>query len=221
MEKEANYYGILPAEVRYANISSSAKVLYAEFSALTNKEGYSWASDNYFAELYRVSRKSVSLWVQELKNAGLIQVFTSKDKEGTRRKVFLAPVSKKGYTGVPKKGYTNNTSKNNTRLINTNSEVELLKIVNKTLKREFRVLPRGIGKTLELFSLEEIEKALQNLSSDAWHSEKLAGLKLDYLLRATTIDKFRNVDSIQQKSYEQKFGKKLNLETMQYEEYEL
>jgi len=70
----------------------------------------------------------------------------------------------------------------------------LLKVVNATLGRDFRTLPHGYKKTLELFTLEEIEKSLKNLMNDEWHSDKYQTLKIDYLLRATTIDKFRQSD---------------------------
>lgn len=83
-------------------------------------------------------------------------------------------------------------SNKNTVIENTSGEVEkeLLKIINQVIGREFRTLPRGFKKTLDLFSLEEIKKSLTNMSADAWHAQRLKTLSSDYLLRATTIDKF-------------------------------
>lgn len=220
-EKQANYYGILPANVRYSKISMSAKVLYTELSALSNTIGFCWASDSYFAGLYEVSRKTVNGWIKELKDAGFITVDTSKGSDGTKRKIFVTPVSRKGDTPVSEKRYTNNTSKNNKTNISFN-EKEVLEKINATLGTRLRVLPRSFSKTIKSFTLEEIVKSLENLSRDAWHIER--GIKkfpIDYLLRAETIQKFLEADSVQEKSYDQKFGKRLNLETMQYEEYEL
>ena len=114
MNKEPNYFAVIPAEVRYANIRSNAKLLYGELTALTSKEGYCWASDNYFASLYGLSRQTVNQLFRELKEKGFIIVETTKDKTGTSRKIFLAPVSKKSKLGVSQKPDTNNTSINNT-----------------------------------------------------------------------------------------------------------
>jgi|GEM_PF-6655343 len=98
---------------------------------------------------------------------------------------------------------------------NTYSEAELLKVINQTLKREFRVLPRGCKKTLDLFTLQEIEIALTNLAADAWHGPKIKQLKLDYLLRPTTIDKFRLKEAVQ---VGESSHQKLNMETGKMEE---
>lgn len=70
---------------------------------------------------------------------------------------------------------------------------QLLSLVNRVTQREFRTLPRGSKKTLNLFSLAEIETALRALAVDDWHEPKLKELSSDYLLRATTIDKFLGV----------------------------
>lgn len=70
-------------------------------------------------------------------------------------------------------------------------KIELLKIVNAVCNRNFRTLPeRGVKKTLDTFSLDEIRQALELLVADSWHKERLSGLSIDYLVRSTTIDRF-------------------------------
>lgn len=72
--EQPSYYAILPSNVRYAKITPNAKVLFAEISSLTNKEGYCWASNEYFSKLYDVNLGTVSKWVNELKDNGFITV---------------------------------------------------------------------------------------------------------------------------------------------------
>ena len=68
------YFAVLPAEVRYdANIEPSAKLLYAEITALSNKTGECFASNAYFAWLYGVDDRTVRRWKSSLENAGYIE----------------------------------------------------------------------------------------------------------------------------------------------------
>jgi len=79
--QEPNYYSIIPANVRYSKkISPSEKLLYGEITSLSNKMGYCWAENSYFAELYKVAKETVSVWVSNLKNAGFIDTLTKKDQ---------------------------------------------------------------------------------------------------------------------------------------------
>jgi hypothetical protein len=110
-EEQPSYWGILPANVRYANITPNAKLLYVELSVLTNKEGYAWANNAYFAKLYNVSKVSINNWLNDLKKEGFIHVETIQN-EGNLRKIFLLP-SKENFTTPSKENFThNNTSKN-------------------------------------------------------------------------------------------------------------
>ena len=68
------YYAVIPASVRYAVIPGDAKLLYGEISALSNKEGYSWASNRYFAELYNVDDRTIRRWLKFLQEIGCIQI---------------------------------------------------------------------------------------------------------------------------------------------------
>lgn len=113
----ANYYGQLPANVRYAKISPSAKVLYSEFSALTHREGYAFASNSYFAKLYEVSPTTVSAWINELKNAGFIRVEIDA-AAGNDRKIWIIEGldgKEKTYTAKAEEGSSGKAEHNNTR----------------------------------------------------------------------------------------------------------
>tara|TARA_R110001599_G_scaffold7417_2_gene36310 strand:+ start:3677 stop:4360 length:684 start_codon:yes stop_codon:yes gene_type:complete len=74
MEEKPNYYAVLTAEVRYDNrLGNFSKLLYAEISALCNKEGYCWANNNYFSSLYDVKNITVTRAISQLVEAGYVQ----------------------------------------------------------------------------------------------------------------------------------------------------
>ena len=84
-----NYYGILPAVVRYAKIADRAKVLYTEITALANKYGYCTASNNYFADLYECTPQAISKHIGALEAAGFVQsVLTYEGKQVTERRIY-------------------------------------------------------------------------------------------------------------------------------------
>ena len=84
MMNKPSYYAIIPANVRYdKNLTANAKLLYGEITALCNKEGHCWAGNQYFAELYSVSKVSISTWISNLKDAGHISVQMNY-KEGSK-----------------------------------------------------------------------------------------------------------------------------------------
>lgn len=124
--KEANYYSIIPANVRYDEIlSDRAKLLYGEISALSNKEGYCWATNAHFAELFKVSKKSISRNIQELVDRGyIISKILYEDKVVTERRLYinsyygeiLTPMDKTVHTPMDKTVQCNNTSINNTSI---------------------------------------------------------------------------------------------------------
>jgi hypothetical protein len=75
MEKEnPSYYAIIPASVRYADIPDKAKLLYGEITALCNKEGYCWANNIYFANLYQVHKNTISRLIGILAKNNFINI---------------------------------------------------------------------------------------------------------------------------------------------------
>tara|TARA_Y100000114_G_C11732936_1_gene314604 strand:+ start:522 stop:1136 length:615 start_codon:yes stop_codon:yes gene_type:complete len=83
MKDKPTFWAVIPANVRYANITPNAKLLYAEITALQQMNGECYASNRYFSKLYNKNKVTISRWIKELRDKGLINV-TIVYKEGTK-----------------------------------------------------------------------------------------------------------------------------------------
>ena len=145
MNKEnPSYYAIIPADVRYdEKIIPNAKLLFGEITCLSNKEGYCFASNSYFANLYNVTPQAVSRWIKSLEDGGYIKTeLIYEGKEVKQRKIYLSNVSInidrvsiKSSQGINKKlgGYQQKVKDNNTSINNIN--------INNTEKPKTKKLP--------------------------------------------------------------------------------
>lgn len=124
MKESPNYYAVIPAEVRYdENLKDKAKLLYGEITALSNQYGYCYASNKYFANLYKVSPTTISLLIKNLVEFGYLEneiVYREGTKEILNRYLKIV---KGGYLRNLKEGYLrnlkdNNINNNNTRINN-------------------------------------------------------------------------------------------------------
>jgi len=127
MEKPG-YYAIIPAEVRYSNLKPNAKLLYGEITALSGKLGYCYATNNYFAELYEVSKNTISSWISDLKKLGFINVILERNDKKQIIKRCIG-ITKKVDSPIHKKMKDNNTSNNNTSNINITKEKFILEVM--------------------------------------------------------------------------------------------
>lgn len=127
MTENPSFYAIIPANVRYSEITPNAKLLYGEITALCNKTGVCYASNQYFADLYRVSKKSISKWIKELQEKGFVKseiIYKEGSKEIVNRyvRIVTEPMEEKFYTPMEEK-----VKDNNTVLNNTNNKKEIYK----------------------------------------------------------------------------------------------
>lgn len=113
MIEKPNYYGIMPASVRYdKELKPMEKIMYTEITALSNKNGYCNATNSYFAELYDVHKNTVGDWINKLVEKGYLQSeLIYKGKQIIERRLYINDIP------VNKKIEENNTRINNTRLI--------------------------------------------------------------------------------------------------------
>ena len=102
--EKPNYFAIIPANVRYdERLSDKEKLLYGEITSLSNKEGYCWASNSYFASLYKASIKTISRGINNLKECGYFDIelqYRKNSKEVEKRIIKLKsyPMDKNVYT---------------------------------------------------------------------------------------------------------------------------
>jgi hypothetical protein len=87
-------------------------LLYGEIAALCGREGYCWASNRHFADLYGVSRGTVTNWIRALEKSGYITTTLDRGVKGNveRRRIYAvknpSPAEKSGVRGgrIPELG---------------------------------------------------------------------------------------------------------------------
>lgn len=191
---DKSYYAIIPANVRYdEELKDKAKLLYGEITALTNEKGFCWATNNYFAELYKVNKSTISRLIKNLADEGYIKIeLIYQGKEIIGRKIFLSsaiPIDEKINTpvqnsqeGVDEKINTpidqkvkgNNTIYNNTinNTINKKRKTDIDVLIdeyttNDKLKNniyEFIKMRKGIKAAITTNGLKRILNKLDGLA---------------------------------------------------------
>lgn len=90
--EKPNYYAVIPADVRYDDtLPANAKLLYGEISALTGAEGFCYAGNGYFAQLYGMTEETISRLIAKLEKAGHLYRVVERDDSGqiTGRRLYL------------------------------------------------------------------------------------------------------------------------------------
>ena len=99
-EHTPSYYAVIPAPIRSDDgIPANAKLLYGEISALIGPEGFCYATNAYFAGLYKLSERTVSGLISSLQEHNYIVVQVERDKAGKveRRKILLTASAAEGH----------------------------------------------------------------------------------------------------------------------------
>lgn len=146
-ESNPNFYAIIPADVRYdKDLPPNAKLLYGEISALTSKEGFCWASNEYFSKLYDVDKNTISRWVSALKEKGYIRVEIT---DRVDRKIYIAnsTIYKKDSKDIQKDigGSTKKTSEDiqKDQRISTEIKTKNNTIIKEEIINDHETLKRG------------------------------------------------------------------------------
>ena len=90
-ENKIGYYAIIPATVLFnENLKANEKLLYAVITALSNKEGYCFASNSYLGDLFNAKPHTISEWVSHLSKMGFVYVdiVRNEKNEIIRRRIY-------------------------------------------------------------------------------------------------------------------------------------
>lgn len=217
--EQPNYYAILTAEVRYSKlINANEKILFAEITALSNKTGECWASNNYFAQLYDVTPQAISKWVNNLAKHGFIllnYIYKSGSNEIEKRIIkginvgcnvstydsevstYDSEVSTTDCGGYQQRIKDNNTSinnKHNSIINNINVVVEHFnKVTNSKTKGTKEVLA-NIEFLLKTYSVDEIKKVIDFIANDNWYIENKYVTLSTIFKRTKFNDKFERAN---------------------------
>ena len=118
---KSNYYAVIPAIVRYdKDLTDKAKLLYGEITCLCNKEGYCFATNNYFSNLYNCTPRAIQFTLSKLQEKGYIKIILENNYQ---RKIYLTdalryekiftPPHENNFIGGYEKNFTNNNIKYN------------------------------------------------------------------------------------------------------------
>lgn len=91
-ENKPGYYAVIPSNVRYCKeLKYPERLMYGEITSLLNKEGYCFASNRYFADLYGVIIGTVSRWISNLERYGFIKVVLIRDQNNqvVQRRIYV------------------------------------------------------------------------------------------------------------------------------------
>ncbi|RIL88758.1 DnaD domain protein [Staphylococcus chromogenes] len=168
MNDQPNYYSIIPASVRYdKDLKPMEIIMYGEITALANKYGYAYASNSYFAELYQVHKKTVSNWINHLKEKGYIRTVVTRNEDMSvkDRKIYIIPpYEQKDGEGYPQKDsypIHKKTEENNTRFNNTS--------INRDRDETSKVF-QLISKELEMIQsplkVQQLEQCIESFTTN-------------------------------------------------------
>ena len=195
-ENKVNYYAIIPATVRYSKeLKANEKLLYGEITSLSNKNGYCYAQNRYFADLYNVSIETVSRWLSHLQELGFIKIEIKRNekKEIITRNIYIVdvPYCQNNQEGIDEKVKDNN--------IKYSIDDLFYYIINKSSK-----FSKDFYKTIEKLEFNYTEEMLFMLNEDNLQMLKniiyvlyeLHNTKFDFLLSKVSRESLSNLYKI-------------------------
>ena len=204
------YFAVIPATVLFNNeLKPNEKLLYALITALSNKEGYCYASNKYLGEKLNVDPQTVSRWIGNLRkyNYLVIDIIRNEKQEIIQRKIYpndvpyllnnRYPYILNSQEGIDEKVKENNINYNN---INTHTVSKEKFLDNVYLyDYEYKELVNSYGEIKANKCIEEL--SLYKKSKGVEYKSDFATIKRWVILR---------VDEIEQRQEKQQSSKKQN-----------
>ena len=191
MKNTESYYMVIPASVWNSNLTAKAILCYGHITVLANKHGYCYANNKYFEKILQVSTRSVTRYLNELEDLGVISrelVYKDSTKLVEKRKIYLkkgidmydnsidtddhSPIDTDDHSPIDINDQDNNTRSNNTRsnIIDVPSDSDIDTIKGKIFFKIVENYPanrignrqHGLKKFKEL-DIEECKLAAKNL----------------------------------------------------------
>ena len=180
-----NYFGILPANVRYdKKLKPMEKILYTEITALANSKGYCYATNSYFANLYDVHKNTAGTWINKLEKLGYIKskiIYETGTKNVKERQLFIItpinekidtyqqkdcdPINEKIDTPINENIEENNTRINITRLILNNKYIYRSKEFIEAFE-SYKKMRKSIKKPMTENSVKRMLKKLERIGNE-------------------------------------------------------
>ena len=190
-ENKIGYYAIIPATVLFnENLKANEKLLYAVITALSNKEGYCFASNSYLGDLFNAKPHTISEWVSHLSKLGFVYVdiVRNEKNEIIRRRIYPNDTP---YTINKTYPYSINTTegmsqKPQDNIISINKIDRLFNYIikkEKQIPNEFENLQTEINDILNKFEMNYTENSLQFIQENNVEKIKIICYSLAMLVK--------------------------------------
>ena len=191
------YFAVIPATVLFNNeLKPNEKLLYALITALSNKEGYCYASNKYLGEKLNVDPQTVSRWIGNLRkyNYLVIDIIRNEKQEIIQRKIYpndvpyllnnRYPYILNNQESIDEKVKENNINYNN---INTHTVRKEKFLENVYLyDYEYKELVSSYGETKANKCIEEL--SLYKKSKGVEYKSDFATIKRWVILRVEEVE---------------------------------
>ena len=212
MEKTTpNFYAIIPANVRYdKELKANSKLMYGEITALSNKEGYCWASNKYFAELYEVTPQAISNWIKLLEKKGYIKIeYIREGKEIKQRNIYVDVSINIDRVSIKKEEGYQQKFKENITSFNTTINKDIVEYLNLKTNSNYKHTTEATVKIInarlkEGYTLEDFKTVIDKKTKQWLNDEKMSNFLRPLTLFGTKFESYLNEKDVKTEVKENK-----------------